>query len=217
MLLPVALNVQGKRCLIVGGGRVAARKVQSLLECGAHVTIIAPELCSALLAIPDAIEWLPRPFQEGDCTGFELIFACTDQRTVNELVADEAKREKIWCSIADDAVNSDFHGAAAVRRGGICIGIMTEAGSPALARHLKNEIENCISAEYATLLEMVAARRTEMDRLPAEQAARAALWQAILQSDVLPLLRAGRRIEAETLVDALIDANDRQRETGAGI
>jgi siroheme synthase-like protein len=204
MLLPVALDIRGKRCLIVGGGGVAARKALSLIECEALVTVISPVLGPDLEVLRDAIEHRARTFREGDSAGFDLIFAATDRRAVNAQVALEAKQAGIWCNIADDAEGSDFHGAAAVRRGGICIGITTAAGSPALARHLKHEIESRIGAEYATLLELVAARRTHAQELPVSQRVRADLWRAILSSDVLSLLRQERRGEAEALIDALI-------------
>jgi precorrin-2 dehydrogenase/sirohydrochlorin ferrochelatase len=205
-LLPVALNVAGKKTLVVGGGPVAARKVLSLLECDAQVTVIAPQLSPAFDVLRSRITYLERAWRSSDQAGQSLIFACTSSREVNAQIATEARACGIWCNLADDAEHSDFHGAAAIRRGEICVAITTGGGSPALAKHLKQEIEACIGEEYAQLLEILSARRAGLDGQVAEQSARANLWRAILKSDVLALLRAGNREAAEQIIDALIDA-----------
>ncbi len=205
-LLPVALDVSGRACLIVGGGAVAARKAASLVECHATVTIIAPELCEALASLIEkrACKYLQRAFAAGDTSDFDLVFACTDARSVNAKIAREAKLNGAWCNLADDSAESDFHGAATIRRGEICIGISSSGGSPALSRHLKAEIEGVIGAEYAHLLRWMSEQRAEMKML-GEQKQRAELWRAILESDILSLLKAGEvesaRAEFEKMVN----------------
>jgi siroheme synthase-like protein len=194
-LLPVALNVQGRRCLVVGGGAVARRKAQSLVECGAHVVVIAPHFEGDW---PD-VEKIERRFQFGDCTGAALIFACTNDASVNEQIAEEAQNFNIWCNVADDASVSDFHSMAILRRGEISVAVATGGGSPALARHLKERISETIGAEYETLLEILAARRGRVSM--EAQSERAEFWRAILSGPVLDLLREGKRAEAETWID----------------
>jgi precorrin-2 dehydrogenase/sirohydrochlorin ferrochelatase len=168
------------------------------------VTVIAPHLCEELQRLQTQIQYLPRVWQTGDTEGYHLIFACTDVRAVNAQVATEAQANNIWCNIADDATASDFHGAATVRSGDICIGISTGGGSPALARHLKAQVQECIGEEYALLLEILEARRAKLDELVPLQNERAELWRSILASDVLALLRAGQHVEAEQKVDELM-------------
>jgi precorrin-2 dehydrogenase/sirohydrochlorin ferrochelatase len=204
MLLPVALNVQGKRALVVGGGAVAARKVLSLLQCEAQVSLIAPHLNDELEAMRSQFAWVERVWQSGDCNDFLLVFACTNSREANAQIAGEAREQNIWCNIADDAANSDFHGAAAIRRGEICIGITTSGGSPALSRHLKREVEGCVGDEYAQLLELMSRRRAQLESRVSVQSERAALWRAVLNSDVLSLLRNRERAAAEQRVDELL-------------
>lgn len=205
-LLPVALNVENKRCLVVGGGPVAERKVRALLECGARVTVVAPQLCDGFAALCEHIEYRAQSVHTGDCKIFELVFACTDDRATNAAIADEARWFGIWCNVADDAQASDFHTAAMMRRGEVCIGVTTGGGSPALARHLKARIEESIGPEYAELLEIVSAQRSQLKESVEHQCERAIVWRAILDSDVLPLLRQGDRVAAETLVTQILQA-----------
>src|SRR5688572_24422721 len=110
MLLPVALNLEGRHVLVIGGGKVAARKVESLIECGALVSAISPNF---LPEFPDC-EKQQRPFQNGDCDGFSLIFAATNVPEVNAQVAQEAKANNIWCNVADSPSSSDFHSASVI-------------------------------------------------------------------------------------------------------
>ena len=190
-LLPVALNLENARVLVVGGGKVAARKTVSLLECGAQVFVVAPQLCEEFAPFRDRIEYAARPFEDSDCDGCRLVFACTDACEINAHIAECAKKSGALCNIADDAAGSDFHGAAAVRRGEICIGISTGGGSPAMARHLRERVESCIGSEYSRLLELMKERRETLSETIESQPQRARIWREVLQSDVLELLRRG--------------------------
>lgn len=206
MLLPVALNLAGKSTLVVGGGNVAARKVLSLLECGARVTLISPALNADLEDLRARLKYFERPWQSGDASldDFALIFACTDDRETNAQIVREARAANIWCNLADDAASSDFHGAAAVRRGEICIGITSSGGSPGLSRALKSQVEECIGDEWSLLLEMMSARREALDKHASTQIERAAMWRAILDSSVLELLKNGDIERAARLIDELM-------------
>lgn len=206
-LLPVALKVEGARVLIVGGGAIAFRKAGTLRECGANVRVISPILCAELEAMQSDLEYSARCFQEGDCRGHQLVFACTDDSKVNAQIAEEAKAENIWVQIADDATQSTLHSAATIRRDEICIGITTGGASPALARHLKQQVEECIGDEYAQLLKLMGERREKMKTHITSQTARAQLWRVILESEILEQLRQGRHKDAEELMDLLLTAN----------
>ena len=184
---------------------MAQRKVTSLLECGAQVTVVAPELCDAFVPMLAEIKHLARPFQAGDCAEQHLVFACTNNPAVNAAIAHEAQAHGIWCNVADDASLSDFHSAATVRRDAITIGITTAGQSPALARHLKMQIEGCIGPEYEALLEIMGSQRASLKQKLETQAERAELWRAILDSEALALLRQGQRSAAEALIDKLLN------------
>jgi precorrin-2 dehydrogenase/sirohydrochlorin ferrochelatase len=204
MMLPVALDVRGRRCLVVGGGPVAARKAASLQECEAQVVVIAPRLDAAFEPLRARLEYSARAYQPGDCAGCVLVFACTDQSAANAAIAAEARERGVWCNRADAPQASDFHSAAALRRGDVCIGLSTGGASPALARHLRARLAECVGPEYSALLELLQARRAALPSHIATQPDRAERWRAVLESEVLDLLRAGRRDEAARRVDELL-------------
>lgn len=189
MILPVALDVENRAVLIVGGGAVAARKAAAFLECGARVTVISPELDADF---PTA-QHRAKLYETADLAGFSLVCACTNSQTVNAQIAADAKAQNIWCNIADAPDDSDFHTVATVRRAEIAIGISTGGISPVLSRHLKAEIEARIGPEYGQLLEMTA-------KLGVPTARRGEFWRAVLGSDVLEQLRSNEhKMAAETL------------------
>lgn len=206
-LLPVALKVEGARVLVVGGGQVAARKVRSLLESGALVHLVAPALCPDLQSLLPAITLhTARDYQSSDCNDCMLVFACTGDSAVNRQIAADARANNIWCQVADDAALSTLHGAATVRRGDVCVGITTGGGSPALAKHLKTQVENCLGPEYSQLLELMSQRRGALGQRLNEQHTRAQAWSAVLESEALLLLRDGQTESATRLIDSLLEA-----------
>ena len=206
-LLPVALNVAGKSTLVVGGGNVAARKVLSLLDCDAHVTVVSPSLNAEFAELRSRIRFVERAWQSGDASleNFSLIFACTNDCAVNAQIASEAAALKTWCNLADDAESSDFHGAATVRRGEVCIGITSSGGSPALSRALKTQIEKSVGPEWALLLELVGAQRQNLEKTAVGQSERAEVWRAILSSSVLTLLKSGDNAGAKKLIEEVLE------------
>ncbi len=189
MILPVALDVENRAVLIVGGGAVAARKAAAFLECGARVTVISPEISADFPVVNHRAKF----YESADLNGFSLVCACTNSQSVNAQIALDAKSQGIWCNIADAPDDSDFHTAAVVRRGEIAIGISTTGISPVLSRHLKAEIEAKIGPEYAQLLEMTA-------KFAVPTAQRGAFWRAVLGSETLELLRSNEHyLAAERL------------------
>lgn len=201
-LLPLALNVQDRRCVIFGAGAVARRKAQSLLECGAQLQVVAPHFDESWADF--SCEKTSRVYQSGDCAGALLIFACTNDSKVNRQIAGEAQEMNILCSVADDSEAGDFHSMAALRRGDICIGISTTGGSPALSKHLKEKIGETIGPEYDSLLGLLAARRADLSTTFAKQSERATFWREVLQSDILNHLRVGQTEEAEKLLETFL-------------
>ncbi len=187
MLLPVALNLEGRHVLVIGGGKVAARKVESLLECGALVSAISPHFAPNF---PDC-EKQQRPFQSGDCEGFSLIFAATNVPEVNAQVSQEAKANNIWCNVADSPSSSDFHSASVIRRDEIAIGVTTGRTSPVLAQYVRKTLESALGPELGILLEW-----TRSYDIPTE--IRGDVWREILQSEVLPFLAKGEIEAAKT-------------------
>ena len=187
IVLPVALALEGRPVLVVGGGGVAARKVAALLESGARVTVVSPDLAPDF---PGPIEHRARRFEAGDCQGFALVFTATDSRAVNEFVAAEARMGGAWVNDASDPTSSDFHTQAIVRRGPITVGISTGGLSPVVSARVKEAVEAAIGPEWEELLALVA----EIGE--PELARRGAFWRGVLGSGALELLRTGKRAEA---------------------
>jgi len=186
-VLPVALVVEGKRILVVGGGGVASRKVAALLDAGALVTVVGPELASDF---PSPVEHVARRFQQSDCAGFALVFA------------GEAHRLNIPVNDASDPNGSDFHTQAVVRRGPLSIGISTEGDSPVVSGHLRREIEALIGPEWELLFALMRETRVAV-RFPTS--GRGALWKEVLNGPILDLLREGKQDEARRELEAMLE------------
>lgn len=197
-VLPVALVVEGKRVLVVGGGAVASRKVAALLEAGALVSVVSPELAPGF---PAPVEHIARRFEPNDCAGFSLVFAATDSREVNAQVAKEAREIGISLNDASDPDGSDFHTQAVVRRGPLTIGISTEGDSPVVSGHLRREIEALIGPEWEQLFALMRESQAASRFSPG---GRGALWKEILKGPILDLLRQGKRDEAKRELEATL-------------
>jgi precorrin-2 dehydrogenase/sirohydrochlorin ferrochelatase len=194
---PVFLNIREKRCVVCGGGRVALRKVQALLACGAVVEVISPDSCPELRALAESGEILlhARAYQPGDLGGARLVVAATDDRDVNMTIAREANQSGCPVNAVDDADSSDFIVPSVLRRGDITIAVSTGGQSPALARKLCARLGAELGAEYAGLASLVGEVRAEMKTkgLKVDEDT----WQRALDLELLPgLIRDGRLQEA---------------------
>jgi uroporphyrin-III C-methyltransferase / precorrin-2 dehydrogenase / sirohydrochlorin ferrochelatase len=134
---PLMLSMAGRRAVVVGGGRVALRRVRSLLEAGAHVVVVAPSVLPELAGLPVTI--LQREYRDGDLSAAWLAHAATDDRAVNSLVAAEAERDRIWCVRADDAEASAAWTPAVARHGEVTIAV-TAGGDPRRSERLRSAV-----------------------------------------------------------------------------
>jgi precorrin-2 dehydrogenase/sirohydrochlorin ferrochelatase len=161
---PISLNIAGRRCTVVGGGRVAARKVEALLEYGGDVRVISPELTEELQKRQHAgrIDWLPRNYQQGDLSGSFLVIAATDDQQVQEKVYSEAGKTNQLVNVADVPERCNFILPATVTRENLTVSVSTAGNSPALARRLRQELETTIRPEHGILGEMLGLIRPEI-------------------------------------------------------
>ena len=161
---PVFLELNGRRCLVIGGGVVAEGKVRGLLAAQADVTVIAPELTAALATLLDdaRIKHTRREYAEGDLEGYELCFAATDDGAVNSRVAAEGRQLGVWVNAADDPRYCDFILPSVVRQGDVVVAASTGSSSPALARRLREELTAFLSEDYAPLAQLLASVRNEL-------------------------------------------------------
>ncbi len=143
---PCLLELNGRKTLVVGGGKVAEKKVQGLLDAGAVVTIVSPELTSFLCDLYESnkIFWLRRGFMPEDMDNIWLVIAATDMPEVQENISRLAEAKKIFCNRVDKKSQCSFIVPSVIRQSGLCIAVSTLGKSPAFCRRLKKEIENII-------------------------------------------------------------------------
>jgi siroheme synthase-like protein len=197
---PVFLDLGSRRCLVVGGGAVAERKVTALLEAGARVTVISPALTEGLAALAGdgRIRHVARAYRDGDLAGYRLAFVATDQRDVSAAVAAEGQARGVWVNAADDAAHSDFILPSTLRRGDLVVAVGTEGTSPALARSVREELERYFTEDYATLARVVADVRREVRQrrpIPGAEA-----WRQALDAEVRRLIAEDRPEDAKKLL-----------------
>jgi len=154
-MYPVTLNVKGRRCLVVGGGWVALRKVEGLIAEGAKVTVVTPEAVGPLatLAKNQAITLEMRAYQAGEAAAFSLVFAATDDREVNRRVSEDAASAGVWVNVADDPALCTFHLPARVRRGSLQLSIASGGESPFVVRRLRAFLERRFGPEWTAWIE----------------------------------------------------------------
>ncbi len=203
-LYPVNLTVAGRRCLVVGGGRVAAQKVAGLLECEADVHVVAPLVTEPLraLAADGTIRLAERPYEPADLDGCRLVITATDDPAVNRAVFEAADAAGIWVNSADDPANCTFTLPSRLRQGPLLVTFATGGHSPAVARWLKRTYAEEFGAEYVTLIEMLGDERRAIQA--AGRPTEGLDWQAALDSGMLDLIREGRLAEAKERLQACL-------------
>ena len=163
-LYPLNLKIAGRRCVVIGGGGVANRKVEGLLRCGARVTVISPELNDPLPALAQrgAVEVHQRPYAPGDLEGALLVIAATNLRAVNEAVVAEAHRSGALVNVVDVPDLCDFYLPASVRRGPLLVTASTDGVFPGFSKTLRKRLEADIGEEYAPYVEMLGRYRARI-------------------------------------------------------
>lgn len=215
MFFPVYLNLKSKRVVVIGGGEVAQRKVTSLMETGAAVTVVSPDLTPELLSLASAgaIEWEKRPYANGDCTGAALVLSATDDPQVSQAVWEEATKDGVLINTADQPALCDFIMPAVVRRGDLTVAISTGGASPALAATLREKLSRMLGPEYEQLLEVLARVRPEIQQRFEDEGTRKALHYRILDSNLITLLKQHDRDGAERLLKEIIEGFACQEKT----
>jgi len=191
MFYPVFLNLKNKRIVVIGGGEVAERKVESLLGTGASIVLISPEITRRLdsLALEKSIQVQRRVYASGDCVGAALVFCATDDSDVSSAVFREATEAGALVNTADQPALCDFIMPAVVRRGDVAIAISTGGTSPGLASQLRRKIGRMIGPEYARFAELLAQARPEIRFRVPDPSRRKAIHERILNSDILDHLK----------------------------
>jgi siroheme synthase-like protein len=160
-LFPMFVKLHGRLVVVVGGGEIAAAKIEGLLRAGAKIRLVAPEVHPTLAGAIGSrqIEWIPREFEKSDLQGATLAVAATSAPGVNASVYREAEERGIFCNAVDDIENCHFYYGSVVQRGDLQIAISTNGKSPALAQRLREELEKQFGPEYEGWLEWLGAAR----------------------------------------------------------
>jgi precorrin-2 dehydrogenase/sirohydrochlorin ferrochelatase len=205
---PAFLDLRERPCVVVGGGQVAERKAVALFDAGADLTVVSPELTPHLreLALKGKITHHPKNVDEGDLAGAYLVIAATNDALVNESVARTCRKAGILVNVATAPDEGTFIVPSVVERGDLLIAISTCGDSPALARRVREELEQTYGPEYGVFLEkMTLLRRRLLQEVPNEEDRRK-VFQALVDADILYLLRAGQVHEADQRILEVVKA-----------
>ena len=208
-MYPVTLNLQGRRCLVVGGGAVALRKVLGLLEEGAHVTVVAPHVVAELeeRASNDWLVLERREYRSGEAGGYALVIAATSERAVNRQVFEDGETAGVWVNVADDPELCSFHLPARVRRGLLEIAIGSGGSAPFAASRIRQLLEKRLGPEWAEWAEAAARFREEARARSLPEAARNAAFDSFFAGTVDPeTLRV--RVPSDDERDLWLAANE---------
>jgi siroheme synthase-like protein len=210
-MYPVVLRIEGRRCLVVGGGPVAARKVHGLLECGALVTVVAPDVDASIDALssthPGTLAIERRPYRSGEAAEYRLVVTATGT-DVDRLVAADAESARIWVNSADDAAHCTFILPSVHRDGPVSVSVSTGGASPALASWLRRSVAASLGERLGELAGLIEEGRRSL--IAAGRPTTAVDWPALLDGDLPALVRSGdidgaQRLVAEVLEEALTE------------
>jgi siroheme synthase-like protein len=204
---PVNLLVRGRRVVVVGGGRIAARKIEALLEAGAVVHVVALDLVDELQVARDEgrITVAERSFESTDLDGAWLVTAATSTAAVNRAVFEAGEARRVWVNAADDPSNCSFTLMSVVRQGDLVVTVGTGGRSPALATYLKDHVAQEMGPEWAALLEVLSEAREELRA--GGTSSETVDWRRALDSGMLELIRGGRTAEAKELLQACLSSS----------
>lgn len=203
---PIYLDIRNKHCVVIGGGSVSERKVLSLLDAGAKVTVVSPEVTSVLdrLASAGTIVVENRPYRDGDLDGAFLAYAATGHRDVNDLVVTEARKKRALLNVVDEPGLCDFIVPAVVERGRLSIAISTGGASPAFAKMLRKEMEERYGDEYAIFLEIMAEVRQKLLTIGFESDKNRKIFNELASSGMPSMIKDGKWDEVEKTIASIL-------------
>ena len=213
--LPVFLKLEGRPCLVVGGGKVAARKVAMLLRAGAKISLVAPALCDELEKLRESgrILYTGREFRDEDIDGMVLAIAATDNESVNRQVSVVADSHRIPVNVVDTPKLCSFIVPSLVDRSPVQVAVSTGGASPVLARLLRARLESFIPSAYGRLAVLVDEFRHKVKQRFSDSTQRRYFWENVLQGRVAELLFAGREHEARAALEEAIADTDQNYDT----
>jgi len=188
---PMMMNITGKRCVVVGGGKVAERKVASLLDAGAIVVLVSPTMTPKLssMAKTGMIEYYPRRYRKGDLKGTFLCVVATNDRRLQQRISEEAQEQGVLANIVDTEEACDFLVPSYFRRGDLTISISTSGKSPALAKKIRKDLEQIYGWEYEALLKILTWARPRIMEEVKDPGRRRTILERTAHPELLTLVR----------------------------
>ena len=206
----IALLLENRPCLVIGAGRIAERKIGSLLDAGATVRVVALQAGPAVadLAAAGRIELYLREYAPSDLDQAYVVIVATNDAALNSRVSAECHRRGILVNVVDQPALCSFYVPAVIERGPVSLAISTSGASPALAKHLRVLLEDVVGEEYGLLSTLMNDLRGEVLAAFERQPERAAAWERLLQSEVLVLLKNGETAEARRVARRVMGMPD---------
>ena len=206
-LFPIFLDLEGRECLVVGGGAVALRKVRNLFACAAKIKVIAPEICSDLQHIAEhhGVTLIRRKFEERDLDGVFMVFSATDKEDVNAEIARMCRERAILVNIVDEPDACTFLVPSVLRRGPLAVAVSTGGASPLWAKRVREFLEAVITEEYGEFAEMLGALRQLVKQVyPEDTVRRRQALERAVDSDAFELLLSGNKEKAKERMEQCI-------------
>jgi len=188
---PVNLDIQNRKCLVVGGGSVGTRKIMTLLECGAVVTVVSFDVAEELLELAEKkmIELKKRPYESSDIDGMFLVIGATDNEELNWQINKDAEHQNKLCNIADRPEACNFVLPSIVNRGNLVIAISTSGKSPAFAKKMRQDLEKEFGEEYDEFLQLMGAIRKKALSEKHEPEAHKHLFEQLINRGLVDMVR----------------------------
>jgi precorrin-2 dehydrogenase/sirohydrochlorin ferrochelatase len=211
---PVHLDIKNRNCLVVGGGAVGTRKVNTLLMCGARVTVVSLDPTPRLkkMVAERSVILRERAYRSADLKGMFLVIGATDDEKLNRQISKDAEQIGILCNIADRPEACNFILPSIVQRGDLVITISTSGQSPALAKHIRRKMEAQFGGEYADFLLLMGAIRKKLLSQTHEPEAHKALFNQLIDSNLIELLRTGQKMEVNLVLQRILGEGYRIEE-----
>lgn len=205
---PAFLDIAGHKVAVIGGGKIAERKVISLFDCDARVNVISPEVTPRLaeMAAAAKITLVRRPYLRGDLEGCFLVIGATDSEEVNRQISADAKELGVLCNIVDAPRLCSFIVPSTIARGDLQIAISTDGKCPALSRSIRERLEELYGEEYANFVHILGEIRPELRRRFPDEDDRREVIARLVKSDIPALIKSGDHERVQEVVDRCISS-----------
>ena len=205
---PIFLDIEGRNAVIIGGGNVCARKAETMMNYGARVTVVSPELTEEIerWAREGRLEIRRKKYDEHDLDDANIVIASTDDESVNTQIAADCRRRRIPVNVVDVTHLCEFIVPAIVDKGSVQIAISTGGKSPALARTLKEDLQRLVGPEYDEVNQILGTLREGAKKVLPTDVDRKRFFDGIVAEGILQMLRDGRRRDAYETIARACDA-----------